>query len=80
MRESRKYGSVRGAGSNGPSLSRPEKEIQDFEFGFRSAGFGFPSIRLGFPSEKFGFPSGEFGNPSSRWHGRPYLVFAKIDE
>jgi hypothetical protein len=42
------------------------KEIQGFEFGFRSAGFGFPSVWFGFRSEKFGFPSGGFGNPSSR--------------
>ena len=40
------------------------KEIEGFEFGFRSAGFGICSIRLGFRSEKFGFPSGGFGFPS----------------
>jgi hypothetical protein len=43
-------------------LKRPdsEKEIEDFEFGFRCA-------RLGFRCEKFGFCSGGFGFPSSRW-------------
>jgi hypothetical protein len=42
------------------------KEIQGFEFGFRSARLGICSIRLGFRSEKFGYRSGGFGNPSSR--------------
>ena len=51
-----------------------EKENEDFEFGFRSAGFGICSAGLGFRSEKFGFRSGEFGIPSSRLTRRGYYL------
>ena len=47
-------------GGRRKSLIRPNsaKEIQGFEFGFRSAGFGICSIRLGFRSEKVRLASG----------------------
>jgi hypothetical protein len=49
------------------------KEIQGFEFGFRSAGFGICCARLGFRCGRLAFPCVGFGNPT---HGDPRSAVA----
>jgi hypothetical protein len=51
---------MRGGRRNPLKRLGSEKEMEDFEFGFRSAGFGICSMRLGFRSEEFGYRSGKF--------------------